>query len=188
MASPSTVCSSVAGTTTAAFDTELLVRFGGNVEYRAAERIGRTCLLLPGTPEETKMATALVDRALADLKTDPRPWPYPYFMFAKGLAEYRMDRFDTALAIMRGKASGVLKPGPQLVEAMALHRSGRREEAKTTLSAAISHYNWKDARVDDREAWMYHALRREAEELIASSKAANDEQAQHKASDRAAYR
>jgi tetratricopeptide (TPR) repeat protein len=154
---------------------ELLARFGGAVEYRVAERIGRACLLLPATPEETRQATALVDRVIADAKTKGRMGFYAYFMFAKGLAEYRMDRLDGALAIMRGEASGVLGPAPQLVEAMALHRLGRREEARKALAAAIGRYDWKDAKADNRDAWIYHILRREAEDLIGSSKAAKDE-------------
>jgi serine/threonine-protein kinase len=96
---------------------------------------------------------------------------YSYFMFATGLAEYRMDRLDSALLIMRGEASGVLRPGPQLVEAMALHRLGHREEARTTLASAIGRFDWQDAKADNREAWIFHILRREAEDLFGSSKA-----------------
>jgi serine/threonine-protein kinase len=100
---------------------------------------------------------------------------YAYFLFAKGLAEYRMDRLDGALAIMRGEASRMLGPAPQLVEAMALHRLGRQEEARKTLAAAIRRFDWQDAKADNRETWIYHILRREAEDLIGSSKAAMDE-------------
>jgi serine/threonine-protein kinase len=154
---------------------ELLARFGATAEFRAAEGIGRACLLLPATPEETRQATALVDRVIADGKTKRGTGFYSYFMFAKGLAEYRTGRLDGALAIMKGDASGVLKPGPQLVEAIALHRSGRREEARKTLAEAIRGFDWREAKADNREAWIYHILRREAEELIGSRKAAKDE-------------
>ncbi len=150
----------------------LYSRFGKSVIFRDAEMVGRACLLRPGTPEETKQAAALVDRALADPRSKPKEGYYGYFMFAKGLAEYRMDRLDAALTIMRGDASGVLKPGPQLVEAMALHRLGRREEASKTLASAIKGSHWNDPGVDDRDAWIYHALRREAEELMGLGKGA----------------
>ncbi len=154
---------------------ELLARFGETAEYRMAEGIGRACLLLPATPEETKQATALVDRAIADSRTKPGEGYYAFFMFAKGLAEYRMDRLDGALAIMRGEASRVLGPAPQLVAAMTLHRSGRREEARETLAAAIGRFDWRESKAESREAWIYHILRREAEELIRSSEDAKDQ-------------
>ena len=70
---------------------------------------------------------------------------------------------------------GVLRPAPQLAEAMALHRLGRREEARKTLAAAIGRFDWQDAKADNRDAWIYHILRREAEDLIGSRKAAKDE-------------
>lgn len=63
-------------------------RFGGTAGFRAAKQIGRACLLLPGTPEETKQATDLIDPALADAKTRSETWVQPYFMFTKGLAEH----------------------------------------------------------------------------------------------------
>jgi serine/threonine-protein kinase len=154
---------------------ELLSRFGETAEFRSAEGIGRACLLLPAAPEEATRATALVDRAIVDSRTKHGMQYYSYFLFAKGLAEYRMDRPDGALAIMRGEASGVLRPGPQLVEAMALHRLGRREEARKALASAIGLFDWQDAKADNREAWIYHVLRREAEDLIGSSEAAKDE-------------
>jgi eukaryotic-like serine/threonine-protein kinase len=156
---------------------ELLARFGKTAEYREAEGFGRACLLVPATPEETKQAIALVDRAIADSRTKPGEGYYAFFMFARGLAEYRMDRLDPALAIMRGEASRVLGPAPQLIEAMILHRSGRREEARETLARAIGRFDWRAPNAVSREAWIFHILRREAEDLIGSSKAAKDDRA-----------
>jgi serine/threonine-protein kinase len=154
---------------------EILDRFAGAFEFRVAERFGRACLLLPGTPEETRQATELVDRAIADAKTTRRMEFHSYFMFAKGLAEYRLDRFDSALAIMQRDAAGVLGPAPQLVAAMALSRLGRREEARKAYALALGRFDWQEAKADNRDAWIYHVLRREAEELIGPSKAGKDE-------------
>ena len=120
-------------------------------------------------------AVALIDRAIAGAQTPSQAWALPFFRFAKGLAEYRMDRPHSALAIMRGDASAVLRPGPQLVEAMALHRSGRREEAGRTLASAVQGLDWKDPGAEDRDAWIFHALRREAEELIGAAGVAKNE-------------
>ena len=165
---PSTACSSAARRISAKARSNLLSRFARTVDFRAAERIGRACLLLPGTPEETSQATALIDRAIADAKTGPQAWVYPYFMFAKGLAEYRTDRFDPNPGDHAGRGIRRAEAGPPTGRVDGLHRLGRREEAKKTLETAIGRFDWKDARVNDREAWMYHALRREAEQLIGS--------------------
>jgi serine/threonine-protein kinase len=117
---------------------------------------------------------ALIERVFADAKAKPGTGYYAFFMLTKGLAEYRLDRLADALAIMRGEASRALRPAPQLVEAMALHRLGRREEARKTLTEAIGRFDWRDVNAYNRDAWIYHVLRREAEDLIGSSKAAKD--------------
>jgi serine/threonine-protein kinase len=71
-----------------------------------------------------------------------------YFLFAKGLAEHRMDRLDSALEIMQRDASGVLRTGPQLVQAMTLYRLGRRVEARKALASAIGSFDWQEAKAD----------------------------------------
>src|SRR5205814_8358785 len=114
----------------------LLDRFGASNEPRLAERTGRACLFLPAPTDELRRAAALIDRALAYDKGQYPAWVYPYFLFAKGLAEYRLDRLDGAISVTNGGASGVLGPAPRLVQAMAQHRRGRTEEARKTLAAA----------------------------------------------------
>src|SRR5262249_42733255 len=69
---------------------------------------------------------------------------------------------------MRGHASTVLGPAPQLILAMALHRSGRESEAREALAKAIPAHDWRSVQfqVIDQNGWIYHILRREAENLI----------------------
>jgi hypothetical protein len=58
---------------------------------------------------------------------------------------------------------------PQLIAAMALSHLGRTDDARLALSKAISSFDWSPKRVqsdDEREVWIYHILRREAEALI----------------------
>jgi serine/threonine-protein kinase len=93
-------------------------------------------------------------------------WFYPYFLFAKGLAEYRQGQFDQAISMMRGDASRVLGPGPRLVLAMSLHRSGQVAEARKTLASAIVFYDWRANQARGYDDWIVHVLRREAEGLI----------------------
>ena len=80
---------------------------------------------------------------------------------------------------MQGDASGVLGPAPRLVLALSLHRSGQATEARKTLAAAVQAHDWQAMQVYtlDHNGWIYHILRREAEDLIESSKAAKDEPA-----------
>ena len=143
----------------------LIEHFGATKDARIAERAGRACLLAPVSGEVLAGATALVDRALSDegLKSD---WIHPYFMFAKGLAEYRHGRLESSIAIMDRQASPELQPGPRLVSAMARHRLGREHAAIGTLATAILSRDWKETRADGRETWIFQVLRREAESMM----------------------
>jgi eukaryotic-like serine/threonine-protein kinase len=144
---------------------DLLARFflTGNPYF--AERTGRACLLLPAAGDELRQAVALTRRAAA---SDPSShgWAYPWFLFARGLAEYRQGRFDRAIATMRGEASRVNGPSARLVLAMALHQDGQLAEARKMLAAAILSYDWRATRARDHDAWICHLLRREAEGLV----------------------
>jgi len=61
---------------------------------------------------------------------------------------------------------------------MVQHRLGQTDTTRKTFDVAIVGYNWDPANVVNRESWMYHLLRREAEATIMSereSAAANDQ-------------
>ncbi len=144
---------------------DLLARFfiTGNPYF--AERTGRACLLLPATGDELRRAVALTRRAAAcDLSSHASD--YPWFLFARGLAEYRQGRFDQAIATMRGEASRVDGPMARLVLAMALHQDGQLAQARKTLAAAILSYDWRQTQACNHSAWICHLLRREAEGLV----------------------
>jgi serine/threonine-protein kinase len=143
----------------------LLDRFEATNDAFIAERVGRACLLLPGSEDEMKKASALTERAVAILQSTP-PRLYPYSRFALGLAQYRLGRWDSAIAIMRFEASDVMGPCPRLVVAMAQHRGGQPQAARQTLAAAVLAYDWRAAQSDNRDAWICHILRREAEGMI----------------------
>jgi serine/threonine-protein kinase len=143
----------------------LLARFGASTDPFLAERIGSACLLVPAPEDELRQAAALLDRAVAAGRSKP-DWAYAYFLFGKGLAEYRRGRLESAIALLQGEAAFVPGPGPRLVLAMAQHRQGRKEEARHTLAAAAVAFDWGAAQADNPEAWTCHVLRREAEALI----------------------
>ncbi len=143
----------------------LLDRFGETNDAYIAERVGRACLLLPGSEVELKKASALTERAVAILQSTP-PRLYPYSRFALGLAQYRLGRWDSAIAIMRFEVSNVMGPCPRLIVAMAQHQDGKPQAVRQTLAAAVLAYDWRAAQADSRDAWICHILRREAEGMI----------------------
>jgi eukaryotic-like serine/threonine-protein kinase len=144
---------------------DILARFSITKNPYFAERTGRASLLMPATGEELRQAVALARRAAA---SDPSAHggDYSWFLFARGLAEYREGKFDQAIATMLGDASRLDGPITRLVLAMALHQDGQLAEARKTLAVAILSYDWKAIQARDQNAWICHVLRREAEGLI----------------------
>jgi len=132
----------------------------------------RAALLAPpSSEEELRTAIALAEQAVGAKSTAPE-WVYPYFAFALGLAEYRQDHFERAIALMNAEAAKVLGQCPRLVLAMAQHRLGEKEEARTTLAEAISKVDWSMSQVRSHDQWLWHVLRREAEAMIFPNTAA----------------
>ena len=125
----------------------------------------RACLLMETSGEELRQATAMVDRALA---ADPAKYGTfsRHFKFAKGLAEYRAGRFESAASIMAGDAAPVLGPAPKLVAAMAQYRLGKIDESRRTLDQAVRAFDWGGGYARISEVWMFHVRRREAEAMI----------------------
>jgi eukaryotic-like serine/threonine-protein kinase len=146
---------------------ELLQRFGSSADPQAAERVGRACLFLPASEDELRQATNLIDRALASERAKPG-WLLPYFRFAKALAEYRAGRYENARSLLSEDTFKILVPGPRLLLAMVQHRLGQTDAARKTFEMAIAAFDWDPAKATNREAWMYHLLRREAETVLAS--------------------
>jgi serine/threonine-protein kinase len=150
---------------------DLLERFANTDDPYIAEPVARAVLLAPPPEEELQAALALANQAVAAEPTKVG-FVYPYFLFAKGLAEYRRGNFEDALSIVTGEAAKVLGPCPGLVAAMAKYHLGDQEAARTALADAISAYDWSMARVRGHDQWLWHVLRREAEALIFPNTAA----------------
>ncbi len=114
----------------------LLARFGGTTDPVIAERVSRTCLLLPASGDELQRAAALADRAAA---AGPKHGHFGYSLAAKGLAEYRRERFDRAIDLLQqAGARGVWMPVTRFILPMAQHRSGQTRQAQESLGAACS--------------------------------------------------
>jgi serine/threonine-protein kinase len=144
---------------------DLLARFVITDNPYFAERTGRACLLRPAMGDELRQGVALARRAAA---SDPSAHggDYSWFLFARGLAEYREGKIVQAIATMRGYASLLDGPITRLVLAMALHQQGQLAEARKTLAVAILSYDWKAIQAREQYAWICHVLRREAEVLV----------------------
>jgi hypothetical protein len=121
---------------------------------------------LPETPQQMRRAADLIDRALAADKSRYPAWAIRFFLFGKGLAEYRRNSLRDAITILEGDASPVMGPAPRIVLAMARYRNGEREAARGTLASAVIDHDWRPASADAREIWIYHVLRREAEAML----------------------
>jgi tetratricopeptide (TPR) repeat protein len=147
--------------------TQLLKRFGNVTDPQVAERTGRACLFLPSSDDELRQASMLIDRALA-ANLEKKAWLLPYFRFAKALAEYRAGRYENANTLLSAETLKVLVPGPQLLLAMVQYRLGQADTARETLKVTIAAFNWDTQIATNREAWIYHLLRREAEALLAT--------------------
>jgi len=144
---------------------DLIQRFGDRTDPYIAEQTSRAILLAPHTEEELRVGVALADRAVA---ADPKVFGknYLYFLFAKGLAEYRQGNYDEAMSIMKTKANKVLGPCPKLVIAMAQYRLGDQRSARNTLTTTIMARDWSMDQVRSHDQWLWHVLRREAEAMI----------------------
>ncbi|VTT98861.1 serine threonine protein kinase : Tetratricopeptide repeat protein,protein kinase family protein OS=Singulisphaera acidiphila (strain ATCC BAA-1392 / DSM 18658 / VKM B-2454 / MOB10) GN=Sinac_4434 PE=3 SV=1: Pkinase: TPR_1 [Gemmataceae bacterium] len=143
----------------------LLARFGSTDSPQVAERTARACLLLPASDDEMRKTVALADLAA---QTDRKKAGvlHPYYQFVKGFAEYRQGHFAQTIAIMRGDASGMSGPLPQLVLSMALHRVGEEADARKAFAVAMLTHEWREDKVDSPDGWIRHVLRREAAGMI----------------------
>jgi len=139
---------------------DLLARFGDTTDPLVAERTARACLLRPLTGEELERVAALAARAGGG----PGP-KLPWAQLVESLLAYHQGRHSAASATLDGDVR-ILGPAPRLVAAMALHGAERHGDALAALAAAAAAFDWGPAAARGRDAWLFHALRCEAERLI----------------------
>jgi WD40 repeat protein/Flp pilus assembly protein TadD/tRNA A-37 threonylcarbamoyl transferase component Bud32 len=152
---------------------EMLARFGRTRDPNEAERTAKTCCLAAGSVSDSGPVLKLAGQAVVGTETNG---DYPWFLLARGLAEYRAGRFAAAIDCVR-KSQTPSSDNPyrdglgHLVLAMAYHRLGRADEARRALvdARAVGEQlpkpgqgelgNWPD--------WLrFHIIRREAEALL----------------------
>lgn len=122
---------------------------------------------MAGTKEELEDAAALTNRAVAAGR-ERHEFACPYFLFAMGLADYRLGHYNDAIVVMSGEAAKAEYMGPsqRLITAMAQYQKGQKDQARKTLATAVASYDWRADKANSRDPWIAHILRREADSLI----------------------
>jgi tetratricopeptide (TPR) repeat protein/tRNA A-37 threonylcarbamoyl transferase component Bud32 len=146
--------------------TLLLQHANEITDPETAERCSRACLLLPASEQETRTAAAMIERVAKSDLSKFNANVINYVQLTQALAELRLGHPQTAVDLLRGGPSTVLLPMPQLILAIAQQQVGQTEDARKTLASAISMFDWSHNRAIDPDAWTFHILRREAEQLI----------------------
>jgi tetratricopeptide (TPR) repeat protein len=157
---------------------EMLKRFGDTQDPTTAERIAKGCLLLPAADKDTERAYQLADRAVTLGKNHSYAL---YFVFCKGLADYRRGNVAATVAGLEPLPPRITSTIPNLaacchlVLAMALHRQGQAKAAREHLGEGakllkqhihdLDHFSMERSqyRHDWLIAWLLH---REAEAMV----------------------
>jgi hypothetical protein len=103
--------------------------------------------------------------AKSDLSTF-NPNVVNYIQLTRALAELRLGHPQNAVDLLHGSPSTVLQPMPQLIMAISQQQLGQTAQARKTLDSAVGMFNWDRNRAIDLDAWSFHILRREAENVI----------------------
>jgi len=156
----------------------ILRRFAETTDPVTAERMAKDCLVLPPPAAHLPVLSKMVDVAIAASANKAMP----YFEFAKGLAEYRLCRFESAAGWMEKvaavKADMYRTVQAQMVLAMAQQQLGKTSQARETLSNGLELADTRfpkggEGSLDDQwNDWILaHSLMREAKALIQSDSA-----------------
>jgi tetratricopeptide (TPR) repeat protein len=156
---------------------QVIAQFGGTNDPVIAERMAKACLILPASGVDLDAVGKLAETAVA-VGTN-HPW-FPYFQFAKGLAEYRQGRFASAAGWL-GKVLDNQEQAPDdsrnvqayLVLAMARYQLKEVALARNALTAGTGLWQAKAPKSEsgrfssDWTDWIIaDALMREAKALI----------------------
>jgi tetratricopeptide (TPR) repeat protein len=134
-----------------------LSQFGATADPVVAERIAKDCLMLPPSADSLAGLAKMADIAVAAGPTNPS---WPYYMFVKGLAEYRQGHFAAAVEWLR--------------KAMAECQLGQTNAAREALAQGIKIAETELARpgrIDWNDGLIAQFLLREAQGLITGTPA-----------------
>jgi tetratricopeptide (TPR) repeat protein len=155
--------------------------FSQTTDFLAADRIAKTCLILPGSGASLSALSAMADAAVT---RGQHTTDFPYFQLCKGLAEYRQSRFASATDWM-GKVltNGMvvsnagnfleLRNQAEVLLAMSQYQLGQIEQARASLTqGAEIEKKLPKADSGDLGNWynwiVAHAFMNEAKSMIES--------------------
>jgi len=154
----------------------ILATFGSITnDPRIADRMAKSCLILPPEPQDLAKIARLADISVTfDANSAANAW----FQFCKGFAEYRQGHFKEAQRWMQKVLERITEGSTRDVEAyvvlaMAQYQSGQPALAQDTFVEAnrFAQRRLRDVNSGDIESgwtdWILaHALMREAAELL----------------------
>jgi hypothetical protein len=155
-------------------------QFRGAEHPNIAERMAKDCLILPNSGADLLVVSAWAETALTKGKDSG---DLPWFQFVKGLAEYRLGHFASAVEWTRKVLSDAAHDSNRdaeacMVLAMAQHELKQTDEARDTLATGFDIVNTKMPKLDSGDLgsgwvdWIIaHALLAEAKALIAGQPA-----------------
>lgn len=157
-----------------------LARWATTENPGAADQTLKTCLLLADGKHDPMQLARLAEVAVSG---DPTNDWFEWYLFAKGLHDYRTGSYADALTVCREsrRRAPATKGNPQAltalnlaIEAMALHHSGDPDGGKRTLAEAKSLLDVHIPEIDGSGWWhdwlAGHLLYREATALIDGKK------------------
>ncbi|MHB8524231.1 MAG: tetratricopeptide repeat protein [Limisphaerales bacterium] len=152
-----------------------LRQFRKTVDPTTAERIAKDCLILPSSGADLQEVAKLADLAASSGTNHPN---VAWFQLCKGLSEYRLGRFASAVdwverALTKAGEAGELSVQAEMVLAMAQWQLRQIDSARTALAKGIEIANTKLPKLEDGDLGGYwidwiigQALLREAKALI----------------------
>jgi tetratricopeptide (TPR) repeat protein len=153
---------------------KLMEKFGDTTDPNLAERTVKACLILP----QPKVNMNTIDRlAQTAVSVESSHRDFPFFQFAKGLAEFRLGRFASAIdwetPVMRQLGDPIRAVQACMVLAMAQYRLNQHGEAQETLATGMEiaqrRMSGPDGPVPENRwnDWIYaHLLMAEAKAMV----------------------
>jgi serine/threonine protein kinase/tetratricopeptide (TPR) repeat protein len=149
---------------------DMLKRFGNSTKPEERDRTAKVCALLPKVAGgDVAQLTRMVDYALA---SNASAGMLNWFQVAKGMVEFRAERFEPALAALEHvrSLSAPAEATGEFITAMIYQRQGRAQDAKEMLDRAenrakkLPRRPGEDDLADDAENYLImEVIRREAE-------------------------
>ena len=116
----------------------LIEKFGNTSDPNIAERTVKACLILPKPEVDLSVIDKLAQTAVS---AESSHHDFPFFQFAKGLAEFRQNRFASAVdwetSVTRQSGDAIRSVQAYMVLAMAQYRLKKIDEARNTLNQGI---------------------------------------------------